>query len=97
MLDLSAQTGKLLAASVREARTVMDDARAAAMRLARSRKPKLRRRAASVLRAVERMETMVERSQKVVEQIGKRVTGELIKDRRGAFDVAGVGTRRVRV
>lgn len=81
VLDLTAQTGKLLSASVREARAAIDAARAAAMRLARSRKPKLRRQAASVLGAVERLETMVERSEKVVAQIGKRVAGEPIKDR----------------
>ena len=81
LLALTAQTGKLLSVSAREARTVAGEARVAAVRLARSRKPKQRRRAASVLRAVERLETMIERSEKVVAQIRKRVAGEPIKDR----------------
>jgi IS5 family transposase len=81
VLALTAQTGKLLATSAWEARALAAEARAAASRLARSRKQHLRRRAASVLRALERLETMVERSEKVVSQIGKRVAGEPIKDR----------------
>lgn len=81
MLELTGQTAKLLAASVQEARAVAGEAGEAAVRLARSRKPKLRRKAASVLHAVERLETLVERSQKVVEQIAKRLAGEPISDR----------------
>ena len=81
VLDLTAQTGRLLTASAREARTVIDEARAAAIRLARSRKPKLRQRAERVRRTVEWLEAFVERSEKVVAQIRKRVAGEPIRDR----------------
>lgn len=81
VLELTGQTAKLLAASVQEARALAGEAREAAVRLARSRTPKLRRKAVSVLRAVERLETFVERSQKVVEQIAKRLAGEPISDR----------------
>jgi transposase, IS5 family len=81
VLALTGQAGKLLAASAREARTVVDEARVTATRLARSRKQKLRRKAASVLRAVERLETFVERSEKVVSQIRKRAAGAPIKAR----------------
>lgn len=81
VLALTGQTGKLLAASAREARALAGEARATASILARSRNANVRRNAASVLAAAERLETAVQRSQKVVEQIGKRLAGEPIKDR----------------
>ncbi len=81
VLALTGQTGRLLAASVREARAVAGEARQRATLLARSSTATARRRAASILTAVERLETLVQRSEKVVEQIGKRLTGEPIKDR----------------
>lgn len=81
VLELTAQTGKLLAASTRQARKAAGQARLAAARLARSRTPQRRRLAARVLRAVERLETTIERSETVVAQIRKRLAGEPIKDR----------------
>jgi IS5 family transposase len=81
VLALTGQTGRLLAASTRESRRLAAEARTKARALARSRKAKARRRAARILASAERLETMIERSEKVVEQIGKRLAGELIKDR----------------
>jgi IS5 family transposase len=81
VLELTAETGKLLAASIRQARKAAAQARLAAARLARSRTPTRRRLAARVLASVERLETMIERSEKVIEQIRKRLAGEPISDR----------------
>lgn len=81
VLELAAQTGKLLSASVREARALTREAREVAATLARSRERSLRRKAASLLCALERLETFVERSEKVVSQIRKRVAGKPITDR----------------
>jgi IS5 family transposase len=81
VLALTAEAGKLLSASVREARAVAGQACAKALALTRSGKANARRKAARILAAAERLETLVERSEKVVEQIGKRLAGEPIKDR----------------
>jgi IS5 family transposase len=81
VLALTGQTGRLLAASVREAQALAGEARQRASLLARSRTAKARRRAARILAAVEHLETLVQRSEKVVEQIGKRLTGKPIGDR----------------
>jgi IS5 family transposase len=81
VLALTGEAGTLLARSAKEARALAGEARAAASMLARSRKANVHRKAASVLAAAERLETFVERSAKVVEQIGKRLAGEPIKDR----------------
>jgi IS5 family transposase len=77
VLALTGLTGKLLQASIKEARAVA----AEALALARSGRAKARRRAASILGSAERLETFADRAEKVVEQIGKRVAGEPIKDR----------------
>jgi hypothetical protein len=45
------------------------------------KKAKARGQAARMLASVERLETLAEHSEQVVEQIGKRLTGEPIKDR----------------
>jgi IS5 family transposase len=81
VLELTAQAGKLLAASTRQARKVVAQARLAAARLARSRTPARRRLAARVLRSLERLETTIERSETVVAQIRKRVARQPISDR----------------
>lgn len=81
VLALTGQTRRLLAASAREARRVAAEARTKARALARSPKAKARRRAATILAAAVRLETLAERSEKVVEQIRKRLAGEPIKDR----------------
>jgi len=81
VLELTLETGKLLAASTRQARKAAAQARLAAAQLARSRAPERRRLAARVLRTVDRLETMIERSETVVTQIRTRVAGEPIKDR----------------
>ena len=49
--------------------------------LARSRNAKTRRQAARILASADRFETLVERREKVVEQIRKRLAGEPITDR----------------
>ncbi len=81
VLALTGQTGKLLAASVKEACAVAGQARATARALERAGKAKARGKAARILAAAERLETLAERSEKVVEQIGKRLAGEPITDR----------------
>jgi len=81
VLELTGQTGRLLAASAREARRLAAEARSKARALARSRSAKTRRLAARILVSADRLETLVERSEKVVEQIRKRLAGEPIKDR----------------
>lgn len=81
VLALTGQTGGLLQASVREARTLAAEARRKARALHRSGKAKARRKAARILAAAERLETLAERSEKVVEQIHKRLAGERITDR----------------
>lgn len=81
VLALTGQTGMLLAASVKEARAVAAKARATAQTLVRSRKAQVRRKAAAILASAERLETLAERGQKVVEQIRRRLAGEPITDR----------------
>jgi len=81
VLILTAETGRLLRASVREARALAAEAHAKAQPLQRSGKAKARRQAGTILVACERLETLAARSEKVVEQIGKRLAGEPIKDR----------------
>jgi transposase, IS5 family len=81
VLELTRQAGGLLAASVREARKVCVQARDRARRLRRSGKARARRTAEKILAAAERLETFVERSEKVTAQIRKRLAGEPITDR----------------
>lgn len=81
MLALTGESGRLLQRSVREARAVAGEARRQAQALTRSRKQSARRRAARLLASAERLETLAERSEKVVGQIGRRLAGEPIKDR----------------
>lgn len=81
VLELTGQTGRLLAASAREARRLADEARTKAWAMARSRKATARREAARILASAKRLETLAERSETVVEQIGKRLRDEPIKDR----------------
>jgi IS5 family transposase len=81
VLALTGETGKLLAASVREARTLAGEARQRARVLARSGRANARRKASRILAAAERLETLAERSEKVVRQIGARLAGEPITDR----------------
>ena len=81
VLALTGETGKLLAASARQARALAVEARMRAGALARSRKAKARRRAARILASAERLATLVERSEQVAAQIRKRLAGEPIKDR----------------
>jgi transposase, IS5 family len=81
VLSLTGEVGKLLSASTREARALAGEARRTARALARSRKAKASRQAARILAGAKRLETWAGRSEKVVEQIGKRLAGEPIKDR----------------
>jgi transposase, IS5 family len=81
VLALTGQTGKLLQASIKEARVVVAEARGRAALLVRSRKVKAKQQAGRLLATAERLETFAERGQKVVEQIGKRLAGEPIEDR----------------
>jgi IS5 family transposase len=81
VLALTGQTGKLLAPSVKEARAVAAEARAKVLALHRSGKAKAKRTAARILVAAERLETLAERGEKIVEQIRKRLAGEPITDR----------------
>jgi transposase, IS5 family len=81
VLALTGETGKLLLAAVKEARALAAEARGKARALARSRKAQARRRAGRILASAERLETLAERSEKVLEQIRKRLAGEPIKDR----------------
>jgi len=81
VLALTAQTGRLLAASAREGRRVAAEAPTKARALARSRKAKARRRAARILASAAGLETLARRSEKVVEQIRKRLAGEPSEDR----------------
>ena len=81
VLALTGETGKLLSASVKEARALAAEARSKAQALARSGKAKARRKAGRILAGAERLETLAERSEQVVEQIRKRLSGEPIKDR----------------
>jgi len=71
VLDLTEQTGQLLAKSVNEARKLA----AAARRRARGRGAKVK------LRAAGRLEQFADRCDKVSRQIRQRVAGEPIKDR----------------
>jgi hypothetical protein len=81
VLALTGETGTLLRASVREARALAAEARAKAQALQRSGKAQARRKAGRILASVERLETLAARSEKVVEQIGRRLAGEPIRDR----------------
>lgn len=81
VLELTGQTGRLLAASAREARRLAAETRSKARALARSRNAKTRRLAARILASADRFETLVERSEKVIVQIRKRLAGETINDR----------------
>jgi len=81
VLALTGQTGKLLQASVKEARAVAGESRRKAQALARSGGATARRKAGRMLVAAEQLETLAERAGKVVEQIGKRLAGEPIRDR----------------
>jgi IS5 family transposase len=76
-----ARRGRLLSASAREARRLAAETRSKARALARSRTAKTRRRAARILASADRLETLVERSEKIVEQIRKRLAGKAIPDR----------------
>ena len=71
VLELTKQTGQLLARSVKEARRLA----AVARRRARGRG------AQAKLRAARKLEELADRCEKVVEQIKKRVVGEKITDR----------------
>jgi transposase, IS5 family len=71
VLELTAQTGELLARSVAEARKLA----AAARRKARGRGAKAK------LKAAGRLEELADRCEKVSRQIKQRVAGESIKDR----------------
>src|SRR5437773_1618264 len=68
LLALTGVTGRLLGASAREARRLAAEARGRARALARAWTAKRRRRAARILAAAERLETLGERSEQVVEQ-----------------------------
>jgi transposase, IS5 family len=81
VLALTGETGLLLARSARQARAVVSAARQRAQALSRSAKPQARRQAAQILSAAERLETLGERAETVVEQIRKRLAGEPIRDR----------------
>ena len=71
VLELTKQTGQLLARSVKEARRLAADAK----RRARGRG------AQAKLKAARKLEELADRCEKVVEQITKRVNGEKITDR----------------
>ena len=71
ILDLTGQTGELLARSVKEARRLATMAR----RRARGRG------AQAKLRAAAKLDELVERCEKIAIQIGQRVRGEKITDR----------------
>ena len=71
VLELTEQTGKLLARSVKEARALAQETR----RRARGRG------AQAKLKAARKLEELADRCEKVVEQIQKRVKGEKITDR----------------
>jgi IS5 family transposase len=81
VLALTGQTGRLLASSLKEAAAVADEARRRAQALARSPKQSSRRQATAIRAAVDRLERLAARGERVVEQIGKRLAGEPIKDR----------------
>jgi IS5 family transposase len=81
VLALTGETGRLLAASVKEARALAQEARSKAQALARQRAARARRKAARLVAAAERVERLAERCEKVSEQIGKRLRGEPIRDR----------------
>jgi len=68
-LARTGETGKLLAASVREAGAVVIEARAKAQALVRSRKAPARRKAEKILAVAERVQTLLERSEKLVELV----------------------------
>jgi IS5 family transposase len=71
VLALTAETGKLLEQSIREARTLAATGR----RRARGRGARAK------LRAAHQLEELADRCEKVTEQINKRVKGEKITDR----------------
>src|SRR2546426_8770063 len=80
-LVLTGETGKLLAASVGEARQLAAEARRKAQALARSGGAPARQKVARVLAAAERLEQLAGRCEKVAGQIKKRLADEPIKDR----------------
>jgi IS5 family transposase len=71
VLELTKQTGKLLAKSVKEARRLAAEARGRARG----------RGAQAKLKAARKLEELAQRCEKVAEQIKKRVAGEKITDR----------------
>lgn len=71
VLELTRQAGGLLAATAREARNVAAQARERARRLKRSGKAKARRKAERILAAAERLETFIERSEKITTPGGR--------------------------
>jgi transposase, IS5 family len=81
VLELTAQAGALLVASLREARKTAAQARERGRRLKRSGRAKARRKAHRILVATERLETFIERCEKVAAQIRKRLAEEPITDR----------------
>ena len=81
VLRLTGEAGKLVAASAREAGALVAEARAKAQALARARGAQAKRKAARVLQAVERLEELAGRCEKVAGQIRKRLAGEPIRDR----------------
>src|SRR5262245_18641396 len=64
VLELTGQTGRLLARSLREARRLAVEARTRARALAHSRKADARKSAARIIAGAERLETLLERSAK---------------------------------
>jgi IS5 family transposase len=81
VLELTGQTGKLLAVSVKEARALAAEARKGAHALARAGGAQARRKAARALAAAERLDELATRCEKVAGQIVKRLAGEPISDR----------------
>jgi IS5 family transposase len=84
VLDLTEQTGQLLARSVQEARRLVKVARASA----RGRGAKAK------LRAVAKLEELAGRCDRVAEQIKKRVKGEKITDRLVSLRVSDLPCKR---
>lgn len=81
VLALTGEAGDLLARSLRETRALVAEASTTADRLVRSRNNKTRRQAATIRAGIERLEQLAVRSEKVVEQIRKRLAGEPISER----------------
>jgi IS5 family transposase len=81
VLALTGQTGELLAASAREARSLAAEAAGQAKRLARSGSAKTRGAATRIVQAIEFLEELTSRCETLVTQIKKRLAGEPISDR----------------